>query len=128
MRAGDEEEWEDGGRAHGRDPIRRQLHQEGHAASLHHRAAEHARRRGPALRGHFERGPDGVLMALGEGIRSEPRVGTAELVDLVRSLRASRWQIFTKILERERHGEPREEQLAGGRRLQHELDCGRRPG
>ncbi len=42
--------------------------------------------RGPALRGYFDRAPDGVLMALGEGIRSEPRVGTAELVNLVPTL------------------------------------------
>lgn len=42
--------------------------------------------RSPALRGYFNRAPAGVLMALGEGIRYEPRLGTAELVDLVPTL------------------------------------------
>jgi arylsulfatase A-like enzyme len=42
--------------------------------------------RAPAQRGTFDRAPAGVLMALGEGIRSEPRVGTAQLVDLVPTL------------------------------------------
>lgn len=42
--------------------------------------------RAPAHRGYFNRAPAGVLMALGEGIRAEPRLGTAELVDLVPTL------------------------------------------
>ena len=39
-------------------------------------------RRKPPLTGYVDRGPDGVLMFLGDGIRADPRVGSAELVDL----------------------------------------------
>ncbi len=40
-------------------------------------------RRRPPLAGYVDRGPDGVLMFLGDGVRADPRVGSAESVDLV---------------------------------------------
>lgn len=43
-------------------------------------------RRQPSLEGHVERGPDGVLLLLGEGIRAGSRIGSAELVDVVPTL------------------------------------------
>ena len=43
-------------------------------------------RRRPALRGYFDRGPDGVLLFLGEGIRAGQLVQPAEIVDVVPTL------------------------------------------
>jgi hypothetical protein len=45
-----------------------------------------ALRRQPPLPGYVERGPDGVLLLLGEGVRPGSRMGSAELVDLVPTL------------------------------------------
>jgi len=42
--------------------------------------------RRPAMEGTFDRGPDGVLMLLGEGLRPGQRVRSAELADLVPTL------------------------------------------
>ena len=43
-------------------------------------------RRKPPLAGYVDDAPDGVLMFLGDGIRADPRVGSAEPVDLVPTL------------------------------------------
>jgi arylsulfatase A-like enzyme len=40
----------------------------------------------PAVKGYFDRGPNGVLLLLGEGIRAGAMVRPAELVDLVPTL------------------------------------------
>lgn len=45
-----------------------------------------ALRRQPPLRGYVGRGPDGVLLLLGEGVRAGSRIGSAELVDVVPTL------------------------------------------
>lgn len=43
-------------------------------------------RRQPSIMGYVGRGPDGVLLFLGEGVRAGSRMGSAELVDLVPTL------------------------------------------
>lgn len=42
--------------------------------------------RQPPLEGYIDRGPDGVLMFLGDAVRPNSRVGSSELVDLVPTL------------------------------------------
>lgn len=42
--------------------------------------------RQPPLQGHVDRGPDGVLMLLGDAVQAGSRIGTSELVDLVPTL------------------------------------------
>ena len=42
--------------------------------------------RQPPLKGYVDRGPDGLLIFMGDAVRAEPRMGSAELVDLVPTL------------------------------------------